>query len=166
MLSVFYKLCRLYTKIKITALSNVCAWVFQRQLHKTTTQLKNRSLLTLLLFLPAWKRPDDNNVEYWSPSERYWPLLLNHLPPPPWSLKGLHMFMAHACGMTMGSPYKSQRDHGVFQILLSEDSCWQNDSSHIYFGQKAGALSGKLIRHPFSPKPHNKKGNVPRAEKS
>lgn len=123
----------------------------------TKPQLKNRSLLTLLLFLPAWKRPDDNNVEYWSPSEHYWPLLLNHLPPPPWSLKGLHMFMAHACGMTMGSPYKSQRDHGVFQILLSEDSCWQNDSSHIYFGQKAGALSGKLIRHPFSPKPRNKK---------
>ena len=58
--------------------------------------------------------------------------------------------MAHACGMTMDSPYKSQQDHGVFQILLSEDSCWQNDSSHIYFGQGAGALSGKLIRDPSS----------------
>lgn len=101
-----------------------------------------------------------------------WALLTPPPPPPPtpsfhpstpWFLKGLHMFMAHACGMTMGSPYKSQRDHGVFQILLSEDSCWQNDSSHIYFGQRAGALSGKLIRHPQAPQ---QKSNVQGAEKS
>lgn len=67
-------------------------------------------------------------------------------PSSPWVFeKSLHMFMAHACGMTMDSPYKSQQDHGVFQILVSEDSCWQNDSGHIYFGRRVEPLSGKLI---------------------
>lgn len=115
----------------------------------------------------------------WSMEPHWAPLTPPLLPPSfhpstPWSLKGLHMFMAHACGMTMDSPYKSQRDHGVFQILLSEDSCWQSDSSHIYFGQRAGALSGKLIRDPnssFSPWLQAQSSppptrNVPRAEKS
>lgn len=74
------------------------------------------------LFLPAWKRPDDNNVENGAPVPPPLPPPSFH-PATPWSLKGLHMFMAHACGMTMDSPYKSQQDHGVFQILLSEDSC-------------------------------------------
>lgn len=79
-LSAFYKLNTLHTEIKNTTLSNVCAWVFQKQLNKTTTQLRNIFSVTLLPFLPAWKRPDDNNV-YWSPIERCWPLLLHHLPP-------------------------------------------------------------------------------------
>lgn len=109
----------------------------------------------------------DQMTIMWSMEPQWvcWPLLF-HLPPfktsTPWSLKGLHMFMAHACGMTMDSPYKSQQDHGVFQILLSEDSCWQNDSSHIYFGQSAGALSGKLIRK-ANPPPNPPIKNVQRA---
>lgn len=92
---------------------------------------------------------NDQMTTMWS-MEPWWAALTPPLPPPstPWSLKGLHMFMAHACGMTMDSPYKSQEDHGVFQLLLFEDSCWQNDSSHIYFGQTVGTLSGKLIRDP------------------
>lgn len=71
------------------------------------------------------KGPDDEDAERGA---------LSH--PEPSSTR-VHMFMAHACGMTMDSPYKSQQDHGVFQILLSEDSCWQNDRGLIYFGQGA-----------------------------
>lgn len=160
---------------KSTAVSNVCVRIFQRHLNKTTAQqgqttwcekkyLHSHSSSFLL------HRKDQMTI-MWS-IEPQWVLLSPPPPSPPsfnpstpWSLKGLHMFIAHACGMTMGSPYKSQRDHGVFQILLSEDSCWQNDSSHIYFGQRAGALSGKLIRHPFTPRPCKKKGMY-RAEKS
>lgn len=49
----------------------------------------------------------------WSPGERHWPLLLH------WSLKGLHMFMAHACGMTMDSPLKKPAgSRGVSNIAL------------------------------------------------
>lgn len=129
--------------------------MYKRQLSKTTTQLGQR----------VWKKHShpssffllgkDQMTIMWS-MEPQCALLTPPLPPPffhpstPWSLKGLHMFMAHACGMTMDSPYKSQQDHGVFQTLLSEDSCWQNDSRDIYFGQRAGALSGKLIREPPS----------------
>lgn len=42
---------------------------------------------------------------------------------------------------------------GCFKELPSEDSCCQNDSSDIYFGQRAEAPSGKLIREP-TPVPH------------
>ncbi len=150
---------------KRTAVSNVCTRVYKRQLSKTTTQLGQR----------VWKKHPSSffllgkdQMTIMLSMEPQWALLTPPLPPPsfhpstPWSLKGLHMFMAHACGMTMDSPYKSQQDHGVFQILLSEDSCWQNDSSHIYFGQRAGALSGELIRDP----PPLIIRNAPRAEKS
>lgn len=83
---------------------------------------KQQKTLTPLLFLPAWKRPDDNNVEHGAPvsatdpsSSNALPSLHPSIPPPPRSLKGLHMFMVHACGMTMDSPYKSQQDHGCFK---------------------------------------------------
>lgn len=110
--------------------------------------------LAPLLFLLGCKRTDDNNVRYWA---KWAPLTPPLSPPSATSLfeKSLHMFMAHACGMTMDSPYKSQQDHRVFQILVSEDSCWQNDSGHIYFGQGARPLSGKLIReNPLSQHTH------------
>lgn len=99
------------------------------------------------LVLPAWNRPDDNNVEYGAPVSTNAP----PPPPPPWSLKGLHMFMAHACGMTMDSPYKSQQGSwGVSNIALRRQSLTKCQRPYLFWSGSR-ALCGELIRDSLFP---------------